>query len=120
MELLSQLLSTTNLVLCLAVVALVWVQRKGFELLIKKAFKKDLSKYDIWTEFLVPLAPLGTGALLTLIPQLPVMAMFAEGLLNRMVFGLGLGLVSGLVFRLIKKNVVEKVGDRVKDALYSD
>lgn len=110
MDVLSQLLSVSNIVLCLAIVALVWVQRKGAEVLAKRAFKKDLKSSTLWTEFFMPVGPLGTGALLTLIPQLPIPEMFDGGVGAKMVFGLGIGLVSGLVFRLVKKNILEKLG----------
>ncbi len=110
MDVLAQLLSPSNIVLCLAIVALVWVQRKGTEVLVKRALKKDLKNSTLWTEFFMPVGPLGIGALLTLIPQLPIPEMFNGGMGARMVFGLGIGLISGLIFRLVKKNILEKLG----------
>lgn len=110
MDVLAQLLSVSNIVLCLAIVALVWMQRKGAEVLALRFFKKDLKQYKLWTELLVPVAPLGVGALLMLIPEMPVPEMFAGGMLVKMVFGVGLGLISGLVYRLIKKNILDKMG----------
>ena len=110
MDVLLELLSITNIVLCLAIVALVWMQRKLTEILVLKLFKKDLNSYKIWTDFFVPVGPLGTGAILMLIPGVPVMAMFTATLGAKVVFGLGLGLVSGLVYRLAKKNVLDKLG----------
>ena len=115
MDVLVQLLSLSNIVLCLAIVALVWVQRKGAELFISKLLslfgkEYDLKSSQIWTEFLVPMGPLGTGMLLMLIPGIPIPEMFADGMLVKMVFGLGLGLVSGLVYRLAKKNILDKMG----------
>ncbi len=110
MDILVQLFSITNIMLCLAIVALVWVQRKGIELLFKKAFKKDLSKSGVWTEFLVPLGPIGTAALVMLIPGIPVMAMFATTTGAKLIFGLGMGLVANLGYRLVKKNILDKLG----------
>lgn len=110
MEVLTQLLSLPNIMLCLAIVALVWIQRKGFEILFKQYLGKDLGKFKLWTEFLMPISPVGTGALLMLIPDIPVPEMFAAGIPVRMIFGVGLGLISGLVYRLIKKNLLEKLG----------
>ena len=118
MDVLTQLLSLSNIVLCLAIVALVWIQRKGVEVLISKLLKKDLKKSKVWTEFFIPIGPLGTGALLMLIPQVPVPEMFAEGNLVRMIFGLGLGLVSGLVYRLAKKNILDKMGKSDEETPY--
>jgi hypothetical protein len=118
MDILTQLLTFSNIMLCLAIVAIVWVQRKGAEVFTKRVFKKDLKESKLWTEFFMPIGPLGTGALLTLISQLPVPEMFNGGLLVRMVFGVGLGLVSGLVFRLIKKNIYEKMGKKEEKTPY--
>jgi hypothetical protein len=64
-----------------------------------------------WTEFIVPIAPLGTGALIMLIPQLPVPEMFADSMISRMFFGIFLGLLSGLVYRLVRKNIMQKLGN---------
>ena len=44
--------------------------------------------------------------------------MFAEGMLNRMVYGLGMGLISGLIYRLIKKNVLDKMGKADEETAY--
>ena len=73
---------------------------------------------NFWQKFLVPIGPLGTGALLTLIPQLPIPEMFAEGMLNRMVFGVALGLISTLVYRLVKKNILDKLGKKDEETPY--
>ncbi len=112
MDILVQLLSITNVMLCLAVVALVWIQRKGVELLIKKLFKKDLNNYEIWTEFLVPIGPIGTACLLMLVPGVPIMAMFAATTGTKLIFGLGLGLLSNVVYKLVKKNILDRMGKK--------
>jgi hypothetical protein len=118
MDVLAQLLSLSNIVLCLAIVALVWAQRKGVEVLVSKTFKKDLKKSKVWTEFFVPIGPLGTGMLLMLVPQIPIPEMFTGGTLVKMVFGLGLGLLSGLVYRLAKKNILDKMGKSDEETPY--
>lgn len=115
MDVLVQLLSLSNIVLCLAIVALVWVQRKGAEIFVSKLFslfgkEYSLKESKVWTEFLVPIGPIGTGMLLMLVPGIPIPEMFSQGSWVKMVFGLGLGLISGLVFRLIKKNLLDKMG----------
>lgn len=110
MDVLTQLLSLENIVLCLAVVALVWAQRKLAELLIPSLTKEGTKAQKWWSEFLVPIGPLGTGGLLMLIPQLPAPEMFSESLISRMIFGLFIGLISGLVYRLVKKNFLNKIG----------
>jgi len=118
MDVLAQLLSLSNIMLCLAIVALVWVQRKGVEVLVSKLFKKDLKESKVWTEFFVPIGPIGTGLLLMLVPGMPIPEMFADGTPAKMVFGLGLGLVSGLVYRLIKKNILDKMGKSDEETPY--
>ena len=123
MGVVEQLLTMYNLIFCLAVVAIVWIQRKGVEITVKTiagwAGKSwNLKDSKVWTEFLVPLGPLGAGALLTLIPQMAIPEMFATGMLNRMVFGLGMGLLSGLVYRLLKKNLLDKMGKSDEETTY--
>src|SRR3972149_8769456 len=102
MDVLDQLLSVSNIVLCLAIVALVWMQRTSIEIFMARLLDKDLKNSKLWTEFFIPLCPVVTGAFLMLIPQMPVPDIFSGGYLVRMVFGLGLGLISGLVYRLVK------------------
>ena len=115
MDVLTELLSMSNVVLCLAIVALVWAQRKSLELLFLNKFKKDLTKSQVWTELLMPIWPLVTGALLVLIPGLPIPAMFSVGVGSKMVLGVVLGLVSGKVYRLTKKNILDKIGKSDED-----
>ena len=123
MGVVEQLLTMYNLIFCFAVVALVWIQRKGAEIGVTTiagwAGKSwNLKNSKVWTDFLVPLGPLGTGALLTLIPQMVLPEMFATGTLNRMVFGLGFGLLSGLVYKLTKKNLFDKMGKSDEETTY--
>ena len=66
----------------------------------------------------LPLGPLLTGALITLVPQLPVPDMFNGGITVRMVFGIGIGLLSGLVYRLVKKNILDKMGQVTDEKTY--
>jgi VIT1/CCC1 family predicted Fe2+/Mn2+ transporter len=112
MDVLTQLLSLENIVLCLAVVALVWAQRKLAELLIPSLTKEGTRAEKWWSEFLVPIGPIGTGALLMLIPYLPAPEMFSSSLVSRGIFGIFLGLISGLVYRLVKKNFLNKIGGK--------
>ncbi|MBC8222434.1 MAG: hypothetical protein H8E92_06685 [SAR86 cluster bacterium] len=118
MDVLEQLLSLSNIMLCLAIVALVWVHRKGMEILFSSLLKRDLKKYKIWREFFVPLGPIGTGMLLMLIPGVPVPEMFTSSSITKMVFGVGLGLISGLVFRMVKKLLMDKMGKEDKPSAY--
>lgn len=115
MDVLTQLLNLSNIILCLAIVALVWIQRKGAEVFSTKIFSlfgKEFSLKDskIWNSFLVPLGPIGTGVLIMLIPGIPIPEMFATEIGPKMIFGLGMGLISGFVFRMIKENFLSKIG----------
>lgn len=109
MDILDQLLTLSNVILCFAIVGLVWAQRKIVELLMAR-YNKKMLKAKLWTEFFVPIAPLGTGALLMLVPGIPVIEMFAATMATKMLFGLALGMVSGLVFRLLKKMIFDRAG----------
>ena len=109
MGVLDQLLTVENIMLAMAIVALVWIQRKGFELLMAR-LGKDVTKSKLWQEFFVPLGPLATGVSIMLIPGVPVPEMFAAGMPSKAIFGLGLGLLSGLIYRLIKKMVFDRAG----------
>lgn len=106
----NEILSFSNVILSVAVFALVLAQRKSVELFFEHVLQKDLSKSEIWTELLVPLAPLGTGALLMTFPGIPVPQAFSESQAAQMVFGIGLGLLSGLIYRILKK-MLKMVGD---------
>ena len=105
-----QLLSLSNVILALAIFALVFVQRKTTEVLVLKLFKKDLTKSDVWEKLLVPLGPLGTGGFLAMIPGLPIPDMFAASLGAKFIFGVSLGLLCGLCYRVVKKMLLDKLG----------
>lgn len=105
-EIVEQFLSLPLVIYCLVIWALVWVQRRGVEVGIPSIKTKKF-----WTEFLVPLGPLGTGALLAAaLPMYPFPEMFVAHWTGRAAVGLACGLVSGLVFRIVKKALVEKLG----------
>ena len=120
MDILIELFSITNLILCLAIVALVFIQRKATELFFLNVFKKDIKKNNVWSELLVPVGPIGTACGLMMIPGVPVMAMFASTIGAKLVFGLGMGLVSNLAYRLVKKNVLDKMGKEDEEPIYTD
>lgn len=107
---LEQLLSLSTLVFCLAIFALVWVQRKGVETFLPK-----FATTKAWKEFFMPVGPLGTGALLAaLVQTYPYPEMFLNTTwYDRAIFGIACGLLSGLVYRIVKKNVVEKISSSI-------
>lgn len=96
--------------LCLAIFALVWAQRKVVESIFPN-LKKNKSKWSrLWFEFFVPLGPLGTGALIGLLADsYPWPDVFANSSIGRVLFGITCGLLSGFAYRLVKKNLVDKL-----------
>lgn len=116
---LAELLSFSNLMMALAIFALVFVQRKVAESIAKYAFKKDISKSGLWRDLFLPLGPLGTGALVMMIPGLPVPALFAVGLGGKIIYGVGLGLMSGLTYRMAKKLILDKMGKEDEETPYT-
>ena len=120
MDAVLQLLSLENLILCLAIVAIVWAHRKSFELFSVHVLKRDLHKSDWWTELIIPLTPLVVGASIVMIPGLPVPELFSASLGAKAVFGTGLGLISGLLYRLVKKNLLVKLGKEEEKTPYLD
>lgn len=101
---LDQLFSFPNLVFCLVVSVLVLIQRK----LIEEVLWKNSVNNKWWNELCLPLAPMGTGALLAgLIAQYP----YPEGFdvfWGRVFFGIVCGMASGTVYRIAKKMWKEK------------
>ena len=103
-EILEQLINFPMIVFCLAVFALVWIQRKGLEL----AFP-NLKKSKVWREFFVPLGPIGTGGVCgAFIDQYPYPDMF-ESKFSHIIFGIVCGLLCGFFYRIINKNVMDRL-----------
>lgn len=116
LEVLSQLLTVANILFCLAIAGLVQIQRKFFEWVLDKInwFVADvwpkpktawpkLNETKLW-KIMVTAGPLGTGMLMALIlDSYPYPEMFSSGD-ARVVFGLGCGLLSGLVWAAVQKN----------------
>jgi len=111
MDILVELFSFSNLILCLAIVGITWIQRKT-AVVIGHKFGKKLEDTEVWRELVMPLSPIIIGALIMLIPMVPVPVMFAGGAAAKMVFGIGLGMVSGLAYRLVKKNILDRLGSK--------
>ena len=105
-DILAQFVSFATLVFCLMVFALVWVQRRGLELLFPK-----LKDSKGWNEFWVPVGPLGTGGIIAaLFSQYPYPDMFANSIwYDRAAYGIACGLLSGLIYKLVKKNLMDKI-----------
>lgn len=108
-DLVEQFLSMSTMVFCLAVVALVWIQRRLLEGFLPVLKNKETRVGKMWREMFVPLAPIGTGGIAGMVAtKYPYPEMFTS-FSSRLFFGLVCGLLSGLVYRLIKKNVMDKL-----------
>lgn len=117
---LGELLSLTSLVFCLTVWVVVWLQRKVIAMLWKKA---EENKY--YRELMLPLGPPATGGLIAAFVKLyPFPEAFAGSLSGRVFLGAVLGLLSGFVYRIVKKMLAKKeveAGDaEVEDLLGGD
>lgn len=116
MDFVSEFLNLSTIVFCLVVFCLVWVQRKVVEGLLPK-LKDPKYKYShYWTELFVPIGPISTGGILGfLVSEYPYPEMFSTST-SRTFFGIVCGLLSGLVYRLVKKNVLEKFMNGKKES----
>lgn len=127
----SQLFTVANVLFCLAIAGLVQIQKKLAEwILVKinwfaanvwpKKVWPDLVKSKLWTEVFVPAGPLGTGMIMALIlEEYPYPEMFGSGD-ARLIFGLGCGLLSGFVWRVVKKNFGEYLKNLVSKVKPTD
>ncbi len=104
MEIFEQLLTLPNLVFCLAIWALVFIQRKIVETVWSGA---KTNKY--WREIFLPVGPLfsGAGLAAAVSPDLYTFPDMFTTIWGRLFFGLVCGLASGLVYRMFKKGLKE-------------
>lgn len=115
-DIIEQFLSLPTVVLCLVIFCLVWVQRKGMELLVP-AFTNKKSKWSkVYREFLCPLGPIGSGAVIGIfVKAYPYPEVFAESWQSRMFFATVCGLFSGLVYKIAKKTFMDKFGQKEQE-----
>lgn len=115
-DILDQFLTMPMIAFCLVIWALVFIQRKGLE----TAFP-GIKEKAFWKEFLVPVGPLGTGAILAAVLSMyPFPEMFVGHWTGRAILGVICGMGSGLVHRVAKKMVFEKFFPNVPEASGSD
>jgi uncharacterized membrane protein len=113
MDLIEQSLSI--IVFCLAIFAITWVIRKGLELIFPKLLEKDTKLKKVWEEYILRLIPIIFGGVLGgLITSYPYPETFETGV-ARVFFGIFCGLISTLVYRLIKRNILNKIGANSDD-----
>jgi hypothetical protein len=123
-DILTNFLSFSTLVFCLAVFAAVWVQRKLFDFFLP-VLKATLLKHSplflsnfiksktnllskFYKEVLVPIAPIGTGGLMAyFVTMYPYPELFTNTS-PRVFFGVVCGLVSAWVYKVAKKTFMDK------------
>ncbi len=97
---------------CVGVAALTFIVRKVVEFFLDKPEIPLDKKSKIWTELLLPVGPVVTGAILAFIfKEYP----YPEGITSesaRTFFGLAAGLFSGLFYRIIN-GLLKKKADEV-------
>lgn len=105
---------------CLGIATLTFIVRKIVEYFLDKPSVPMEKGSKLWTELLLPVGPVITGAILGyLFKGYP----FPEGISSdsaRMFFGLVAGMFSGLVYRIINgmlKNKADEIGEQAAEAL---
>jgi membrane protein required for beta-lactamase induction len=101
-----QLFTLPNLILCLMIWVLVWVQRR----VVEEAWKgAKTNKW--WNDLALPLAPLMNGAAIgAAIPQYPYPDEF-KTFWARIFFAIVCGLISAHAYKIVKKVIQKESGD---------
>lgn len=113
MDVLEQFLNMAMVVFSLVIWVLVFAQRKLVEYALSK-LGKSIKEAKLWRELLLPLGPMGTGAIVAFFAtSYPYPEMFAGSDSGRVFFGIVCGLMSGFIYRLYK----QFFGAKLKGAL---
>lgn len=115
MSVLGEIITVQFVFFCLMIVGLVKLQRVLVESLFNK-FYPAFIKTKFWTEFLITIAPIGTGIMLALIMKNYDYPEFLKEK-YRVLYGVGSGLFSGMVYKIIKKTFGDFLGsalDKIK------
>lgn len=111
MDVLEQFLTMPMVLFCLVIWVLVWVQRKAVELAFPHA-----KEHKFWREFLLPLGPSATGAIFAAFMKMyPFPEIFAGSLSGRVFCGVVCGMGSGLVYRIYKQFLANKLGKKPEE-----
>jgi hypothetical protein len=106
--------SISTIVFCGVIFGLVWVQRQLFEILFKR-FKPTLLEGKttaslLYKQLVLPATPLGAGGLLAMVFQMyPFPEIFANSVEGKVFYGVFCGLISGWVYRFVKKTLEHKI-----------
>ncbi|MBP9743696.1 MAG: hypothetical protein KBD37_10110 [Burkholderiales bacterium] len=118
---LEALLSWQFLLFCLGIAAITFVIRKIVEFAILDNPKMPGNKTSrLWNELLLPIGPVFTGAIISFFAkQYP----YPNGIVSasgRILFGLVAGLLSGLIYRVIRGTLKSKIQVVSSDASSSE
>lgn len=113
MDFVADFFSLSTLVFMMVVFSAVFIQRKLVEAILPSLKEKDSRWNKLWTDFFVPVGPIATGGIIGwLVDNYPYPTMFA-GPTAQIFYGIVCGLFSGLAYRLVKKNILEKLSSKV-------
>ena len=103
--------STSVIVLCLVIFSLAWIIRNSFETFWAKLLVKGTKLNKVWEELVLPTLPLVLGGVIGgFVEFYPYPEQFT-GTTSRVFFGIFAGLISGLIYRLVKQNLLKKIKD---------
>lgn len=98
-------------VFCLAIFAIVFMLRKILEFFAPSLLSSGTKFGKFYTEVLLPILPVFLGGLSGgIFSSYPYPEMFTS-FIAHVFFGLFCGLISGLVYRVIKAGLLKKIGD---------
>jgi len=105
------------LLFCLGIAAVTFVIRKLVEFFILDNPKMPGSRASkLWKELLLPIGPVVGGALLGLVAYKYPYPEGIHSISGRVIFGLVAGLLSGLVYRVMK-GLAKNTGDKVSNVI---
>jgi hypothetical protein len=106
---LQALLSVQFVIFCLGLAAITFVVRRAVEFFLDKPWVPASKASHIWRGLVLPVMPVILGALFGFVAsKYP----YPEGLdttSGRVMFGLVAGLLSGLIYRVIKESILDKI-----------
>jgi hypothetical protein len=103
MDILEQILNLSNVVFCLVVVILVFIQNKVVSMYFKKA-----ASSRVYKEILLPLGPIGTGGIMAALMETYTWPTEFQAFWPRICFGMALGLLSAHLYKIVKGFITKK------------
>ena len=80
--------------------------------------KVPMSKFSkLWTELLLPIAPLVNGGVLAYFAKSYQFPLDLHDTISRIIFGVVAGLLSGLIYKVVKGLIKDKLPKKVTDQL---